>query len=133
MGAADEGGLSEVGYRQCRHLQRRRHAALARQPRLVVLTRAQGRDSHVCRRRGIRSAGRLAGIVVRACDERLLARLGANVTALEATWYDEALPGSRALVPLEESSALPVYQTALALLPSDLAVIELGCGTGRFA
>ena len=55
------------------------------------------------------------------------------MTALEATWYDEALPGSRALVPLEESSALPVYETALALLPSDLAVIELGCGTGRFA
>ena len=52
---------------------------------------------------------------------------------MEAVWYDEALPGSRAMAPLEESSALPVYETALGLLPPQLAVIELGCGTGRFA
>jgi trans-aconitate methyltransferase len=54
------------------------------------------------------------------------------VTAAEATWYDAVLPGSRALEPVEKSSALPVYQAALAMLPA-LSVVELGCGTGRFA
>lgn len=51
---------------------------------------------------------------------------------MEAQWYDEVLPGSRAMAPLEESSALPVYNAAMSLLPS-LPVVELGCGTGRFA
>jgi trans-aconitate methyltransferase len=36
------------------------------------------------------------------------------------------------MAPLEESSALPVYEVALSLLPR-LPVVELGCGTGRFA
>jgi trans-aconitate methyltransferase len=49
-----------------------------------------------------------------------------------AEWYDGMLPGSRAMAPLEDSSALPVYEAALSLLP-DLPVVELGCGTGRFA
>lgn len=52
---------------------------------------------------------------------------------MSAAWYDEVLPGSRAMAPLEESSALPVYEAALSLLPDMLPVIELGCGTGRFA
>lgn len=54
------------------------------------------------------------------------------ISAAPAEWYDAVLPGSRAMAPLEESSALPVYETALALLPN-LPVVELGCGTGRFA
>lgn len=36
------------------------------------------------------------------------------------------------MAPLEESSALPVYEAARALLP-ELPIVELGCGTGRFA
>jgi trans-aconitate methyltransferase len=56
------------------------------------------------------------------------------MTAMPAEWYDEVLPGSRAMAPLDESSALPVYETALALLPEvPETVVELGCGTGRFA
>lgn len=52
---------------------------------------------------------------------------------MPAAWYDEALPGSRAMDPLEDSSALPVYETALRMLPPALPVVDLGCGTGRFA
>lgn len=55
------------------------------------------------------------------------------MTAMEATWYDEALSGSRAMAPLEESSALPVYEAAAYLVDRKLLVIDLGCGTGRFA
>lgn len=55
-----------------------------------------------------------------------------TATALPAEWYDDALEGSRALAPLDQSSALPVYQTASSLLP-DLPIVDLGCGTGRFA
>jgi trans-aconitate methyltransferase len=51
---------------------------------------------------------------------------------MPASWYDQVLPGSRALDPLESSSALPVYQTARAMLTRD-PIIDLGCGTGRFA
>lgn len=53
-------------------------------------------------------------------------------TALPASWYDEVLPGSRALDPLETCSALPVYEAAARMVP-DLPVVDLGCGTGRFA
>lgn len=49
-----------------------------------------------------------------------------------AEWYDSVLPGSRAMAPLEESSALPVYEVAVRLLPR-LPIVDLGCGTGRFA
>lgn len=54
------------------------------------------------------------------------------MTAMEAPWYDEMLSGSRAMEPLERSSALPVYESALSFLPH-LPIIEFGCGTGRFA
>jgi trans-aconitate methyltransferase len=54
------------------------------------------------------------------------------VTAVGADWYDAVLDGSHAMVPLEESSALPVYEAALAFVPP-LPVVDLGCGTGRFA
>jgi trans-aconitate methyltransferase len=56
-----------------------------------------------------------------------------RMQAAVADWYDQALPGSRALQPLETSSALPVYQAARVLLPQDVPIVELGCGTGRFA
>jgi trans-aconitate methyltransferase len=36
------------------------------------------------------------------------------------------------MAPLAESSALPVYNAAMEFLPS-LPVVDLGCGTGRFA
>jgi 2-polyprenyl-3-methyl-5-hydroxy-6-metoxy-1,4-benzoquinol methylase len=51
---------------------------------------------------------------------------------MPASWYDQVLPGSRSLDPLESSSALPVYQAARAMLTTD-PIIDLGCGTGRFA
>jgi len=54
------------------------------------------------------------------------------VSALGPDWYDQVLPGSRALDPLGDSSALPVYEAAADLVPA-LPVIDLGCGTGRFA
>lgn len=53
--------------------------------------------------------------------------------AVPAEWYDRALPGSRALEPLETSSALPVYEAAADLIPDGMPVVDLGCGTGRFA
>jgi 2-polyprenyl-3-methyl-5-hydroxy-6-metoxy-1,4-benzoquinol methylase len=57
------------------------------------------------------------------------------VSAKTAEWYDQALPGSRATAPVEQASALPVYIAALNLMSVDpkTTVIDLGCGTGRFA
>lgn len=53
--------------------------------------------------------------------------------ALPAEWYDRVLPGSRALAPVESSSALPVYEAAADMVPAVLPVVDVGCGTGRFA
>lgn len=54
--------------------------------------------------------------------------------AFPASWYDEVLPGSRALDPLETCSALPVYESAARMVvAAGLPVVDLGCGTGRFA
>ena len=55
------------------------------------------------------------------------------MTAMEAPWYDAVLEGSRAMAPLEESSALPVYEVAARFVPGRLTVVDLGCGTGRFS
>lgn len=55
------------------------------------------------------------------------------MTAVPAEWYDRALPGSRALEPLETCSALQVYATAASMLSVGRPIVELGCGTGRFA
>jgi trans-aconitate methyltransferase len=55
------------------------------------------------------------------------------LTAAAASWYEDVLPGSRAMAPLDESSALPVYRAAARFVPMHLPVVDLGCGTGRFA
>jgi trans-aconitate methyltransferase len=49
-------------------------------------------------------------------------------------WYDMALtePGSPAMLPLEESPWLPIYETLAAMLEPHEEVVDLGCGTGRF-
>ena len=54
------------------------------------------------------------------------------MTAMAADWYDAVLDGSRAMAPLEESSALPLYEAAAKFVPN-LPVVDLGCGAGRFA
>jgi len=53
-----------------------------------------------------------------------------------ADWYDVALAsdGSKAMLPLEESPWLPMYRAAASLIPAtDQPIVDLGCGTGRFA
>jgi SAM-dependent methyltransferase len=57
------------------------------------------------------------------------------VTALEAVFYDEAMTaeGSLAMAPLEKSPWLDVYEAAALFLNPLFPVIDLGCGTGRFA
>lgn len=55
------------------------------------------------------------------------------MTALEADWYNRVLPGSRAMAPVEESSALPVYLSAAGYVDPGVDVVDIGCGTGRFA
>lgn len=54
---------------------------------------------------------------------------------ISSDWYDTALAGegSRAMLPLEESPWLKMYQAAESLCPSGNPVVDLGCGTGRFA
>jgi 2-polyprenyl-3-methyl-5-hydroxy-6-metoxy-1,4-benzoquinol methylase len=53
-----------------------------------------------------------------------------------ADWYDVALTegDAKAMLPLEESPWLKMYQAAASLIPAtDQPIIDLGCGTGRFA
>lgn len=49
-------------------------------------------------------------------------------------FYDEAMtaPDAPSMLPLEESPWLPLYEEAARLIGND-PVIDLGCGTGRFA
>jgi trans-aconitate methyltransferase len=51
-----------------------------------------------------------------------------------ATFYDKAMtaPGAPSMLPLEQSPWLPVYEEAARWIGND-PVIDLGCGTGRFA
>lgn len=51
-----------------------------------------------------------------------------------AAFYDEAMtaPDSPAMVPLADSPWLPLYQEAAGWIPHNHAVVDLGCGTGRF-
>lgn len=53
--------------------------------------------------------------------------------AKEAEWYNEVLPDCWGIVPLDESPALPTYEAAASLLWTGRPVVDLGCGTGRFA
>lgn len=49
-------------------------------------------------------------------------------------WYDrQVAPGAPALVGLEESPYRPLYQRVSRYVRSAPLVVELGCGTGRFA
>ena len=57
------------------------------------------------------------------------------MTALEAAFYDEAMttPDALAMAPLDKSPWLPVYELAATFVHPAFPVIDLGCGTGRFA
>ena len=49
-------------------------------------------------------------------------------------WYDAVMtaPDSLAMLPLEESPWLPVYEVLADMIPVHEEVVDLGCGTGRF-
>lgn len=53
----------------------------------------------------------------------------------EPEFYDRAMTGSDepAMLPLEESPWLSIYQTAAEWIDPNHPVVDLGCGTGRFA
>jgi trans-aconitate methyltransferase len=53
---------------------------------------------------------------------------------LQADWYDRVLveDGSPAMLPLEDSPWLPVYEAVAAMIEPHQEVVDLGCGTGRF-
>lgn len=57
------------------------------------------------------------------------------MTALEADFYDQNLadPAALALRPFGESPWLPLYREAAGWIEKGQPVIDLGCGTGRFA
>ena len=51
-----------------------------------------------------------------------------------ADWYDAAMtePDAPAMLPLEESPWLQVYERLVAMIEPHEEVVDLGCGTGRF-
>jgi trans-aconitate methyltransferase len=53
----------------------------------------------------------------------------------EPGFYDVAMTGEGepAMLPLEESPWLPLYEVAAGWIPRSHPVVDLGCGTGRFA
>jgi len=57
------------------------------------------------------------------------------MSAAPAEFYDKAMAtvGSRAMLPAEESPWLPIYKEAAGWINPGHPVIDLGCGTGRFA
>lgn len=57
------------------------------------------------------------------------------MNAAPAEFYDQLLTDqdTLSLAPLERSPWLPLYQQAAALIQAGARVVELGCGTGRFA
>lgn len=52
----------------------------------------------------------------------------------DATWYDTAMtePEAPAMLPLEDSPWLPMYEALVSLIAPHEEVVDLGCGTGRF-
>lgn len=52
-----------------------------------------------------------------------------------ADWYDQAMcsRGAPAMLPLEESPWLPMYEVLAAMIAPNEEVVDLGCGTGRLA
>jgi SAM-dependent methyltransferase len=56
------------------------------------------------------------------------------VTSFTAEWYDTAMtePEAPAMLPLEESPWLPMYEALAAMVSPHEEVVDLGCGTGRF-
>lgn len=59
----------------------------------------------------------------------------AGASMQEPEFYDAAMTGDGepAMLPLEESPWLPIYKEIVGWVPSNRDVIDLGCGTGRFA
>lgn len=57
------------------------------------------------------------------------------MTAVEADFYDTDIqnPESLAMRPLWESPWLPLYLEVAGWIENDKPIVELGCGTGRFA
>lgn len=57
------------------------------------------------------------------------------MSTLEPAFYDSAMTDSHepAMLPLEESPWLGLYQWASWLVPWGCPIYDLGCGTGRFA
>lgn len=51
-----------------------------------------------------------------------------------AAWYDEVMveEGSPAMLPLEDSPWLALYEALAAMISPHEEVVDLGCGTGRF-
>lgn len=51
-----------------------------------------------------------------------------------AEWYDKAMTeeGAPAMLPLEESPWLEMYERLVAMIEPNEEVVDLGCGTGRF-
>lgn len=64
-----------------------------------------------------------------------LALVERGVSMQEAEFYDAAMTGDGepAMLPYEESPWLPVYREAARFAPNSRDVVDLGCGTGRFA
>lgn len=57
-----------------------------------------------------------------------------RVKAAPAEFYEQAMGlGSRAMLPLEQSPWLPMYQEAARWIRPADKIVDLGCGTGRFA
>jgi trans-aconitate methyltransferase len=56
------------------------------------------------------------------------------VSTTEADFYDRAMTeeGSPAMLPLEMSPWLPLYEEACSWISPPHPVVDLGCGTGRF-
>lgn len=57
------------------------------------------------------------------------------MSVMDASWYDIAMtePGAPSMAPLAESPWRPLYAEAASWIPPLAPIVDLGCGTGRFA